>query len=565
MAEREGSGPAYRDSPAEPVAADRLVSSTSDAAAWVRLQQRRATGAGAGLSGLDVGAVLRLQRSIGNAATTALLRPGSDGARVRRRLADDGRQPGVDDRGPRSSFAPSVNGRVVREPGRLLQRSPLSELRARISESASDREGYAEFGKITDAELEQLYVDDLRALWRSTSALIASIEATTTRPDKSEPDWARAARRFITRRLKPIMATKLQPDEIGNLFWPMVEHVKNHLEEGRVKWAFLKVLPDTKRYVSQITGNTPAALEPSSEEGKRERAEQLKRVGVIGDTFERKRIEWSLRKQDDPVPSQWEVFATFDDAPRVFAALMQKLVSDDVMTAFMSLTDQGEDPGLTVVGESLARTDKRVKRLGGALITRLRAKDRVWQARTNAFYELNRIEGGAMPRVVKWIRHLVTKLAGDHETVMSCYWTADDEEDRPPESSQALFERALAKLTEERAGGGDPSPLIWPTWEARLSGGEWTEVEIIAERDGRYRVHPIGLTSEYDEVVALEDLRPKSEWSKGDEAMIEWDGALFPGRVLEVDGEWVRVHWYGYPESAQGGWIRASRLRVPGW
>jgi hypothetical protein len=484
---------------------------------------------------------------------------------VGRRLVDGGQRPGVDDGGSRSSCARPADGRVGRVPGRLLQRSPLSELRARISESANDPEGYAEFKKITDAELERLYVDDLRALWRSTNALITYIEATTARPDKSEPDWVRSARKFITRRLKPIMATKLQPDEIGNLFWPLVEHVKNHLEEGKVKWAFLKVLPDTKRYLSQMTGNTPATLEPSSEESKRKQAEQLKRTGILGGTSEGKLIEWSKQKQDDPVPSQWEVYATFDDAPKAFAERIYELVSKDVETAYLSLTDQGEDPGETAVGELLARTDKRVKRLGGALITKLREKDRVWQRHIDNYQELIGIESGAMPRVVKWVRHLVNELAGDHESVMSCYWTADDEEDRAPESSQALFEQALAKLNEQRAGGDDPSPLIWPTWEARLSGGDWSEVEIIAERDGRYRVHPIGLTSEYDEMVDREDLRPKSKWSKGDEVRVEWDGALFPGRVLEVDGEWVRLHWYGYPESAQGGWIRASRLRVPGW
>jgi hypothetical protein len=531
--------------------------------AVLRLQQAAGDAPRRAPSGLDVGAVLRLQRCAGNALTAALLRPGSAGGHAGGRLGGGGQRSGVDAGGSRSFSARPADGRVGRVPGRLLQRSPLSELRARISDSASHPEGYAAFDTITDAQLERLHVDDLRALWRSTSSLIAYIEATTTRPDKSEPDWARSARNFITRRLKPIMATKLQPDEVGNLLWPLVEHVKNHLEEGKVKWAFLKVLPDTKRYLSQMTGNTPAAFEPSSDAGNRERAEQLKRTGALGGTFEGKLTEWS-KKHGDTVPSQWEVYATFDDAPKAFAERIYTLVSEDVKTAFMSLTDEGEDPGETAVGEKLARTNKRVKRLGGVLITKLRETDRIWQRHTHNYQELVRIDIGGMPRVVKWVRHLVNKLAKDHETVMSCYWTADDEEDRAPESSQALFEQALATLNDERAGGDDPSPLIWPTWEARLNGGDWSEVEIIAEQDGRYRVHPIGLTSEYDEMVDREDLRPKSKWSKGDEVQVEWDGALFPGRVLEVDGEWVSVHWYGYPESAQGGWIRASRLRVPG-
>jgi hypothetical protein len=109
-----------------------------------------------------------------------------------------------------------------------------------------------------------------------------------------------------------------------------------------------------------------------------------------------------------------------------------------------------------------------------------------------------------------------------------------------------------------------PAPLEWPAWEARLDGGAWVEVEVGPEHGGRYRVHPIGLTSEYDTEVDRGDLRPKSSWSKGDEVTIDWEQSSYPGRVLEVDGPWVSVHWYGYDETLQGGWIRADRLHAQG-
>ena len=105
--------------------------------------------------------------------------------------------------------------------------------------------------------------------------------------------------------------------------------------------------------------------------------------------------------------------------------------------------------------------------------------------------------------------------------------------------------------------------MSWPYWEAKLSFG-WHRVDVLDQRGDRFLVHPVGMTSENDEIVASADLRAVSRWFKGDEVMIAWEGMFYPGRVLETEGAWVRVHWYGLPESAQGGWMSSKRLRPQG-
>ena len=473
-----------------------------------------------------------------------------------------------------AGFASAIGNRAfataVAEAGGTapLQRSSVDELRVRAAKGASDDAAIGELGildkhqGITDAELDALHIDDVKALRRHTNALIEH----HIQGHKSDdvPFWVEPAKLFVARRLEPRLAVKLRGGETARLFWPIVEKLNETLGDGRIGKALLNVLPHAHRYLSTMTGKAPAADAPS--------AQELGRIGTLGARFEIARLKWS---REDSVPTPAELVATFDNAPRRFATLFADAVTEeDVLAAFKA---SEVDPGSVSVSAAdvQARADARLTRLASQIKTKLLEQDEDWRLQAESFQELVGIDIGGMPRAVKYALFKVTELAGDDATVMSCYWAVDDP---PPELSQEQrFERALTELSGGRpdAGGGPLVPSLGAALagltsrsggatEARLNSGAWVEVQVVGERDGRYQVHPLGLTSEHDEVVDAEHVRPKSSWSKGEEVRILHGGTLYPCRVLDTRAQEprVKVHWYGYSETQQSPeWVATQDVR----
>ena len=233
-----------------------------------------------------------------------------------------------------AGFASAIGNRAfataVAEAGGTapLQRSSVDELRVRAAKGASDDAAIGELGildkhqGITDAELDALHIDDLKALRRHTNALIEH----HIQGHKSDdvPFWVEPAKLFVARRLEPRLAVKLRGGEMARLFWPIVEKLNETLGDGRIGKALLNVLPHTHRYLTTMTGKAPAAAAPS--------AQELGRIGTLGARFEIARLKWS---REDSVPTPAELVATFDNAPRRFATLFADAVTEeDVLAAF---------------------------------------------------------------------------------------------------------------------------------------------------------------------------------------------------------------------------------------
>ena len=462
-----------------------------------------------------------------------------------------------------SAFATAVAKAGATAP---LQRSSVDELRVRAARGASDDAAIGELGildkhqGITDAELDALHIDDLKALRRHTNALIEH----HIQGHKSDdvPFWVEPAKLFVTRRLETRLAVKLRGGEMARLFWPIVEKLNATLGDGRIGKALLNVLPHTHRYLTTMTGKAPPVDAPS--------AQELGRIGTLGARFELARLKWS---RENSVPTPDQLVATFDNAPRRFATLFADAVTEeDVLDAFKAA--EMSSGSVSAAGVQ-ARADARLIRLASQIKTKLLEQDEDWRLQAESFQELVGIDIGGMPRAVKYALFKVTELAGDDATVMSCYWAVDDPQ--PELSQERRFERALTELSGGRPDAGDgrlvPSlggALAGLTsrsggaGEARLSSGAWVEVQIVGERDGRYQVHPLGLTSEHDEVVDAEHLRPKSSWSKGEAVRVLYGGTLYPCRVLDLraDEPRVRVHWYGYSETQQSPeWVSTRDMR----
>ncbi len=471
-----------------------------------------------------------------------------------------------------AGFASAIGNRAfataVAEAGATapLQRSSVDELRVRAAKGASDDAAIGELGildkhqGITDAELDALHIDDLKALRRHTNMLIEH----HSQGHKSDelPFWVEPAKLFVKRRLEARLAVKLRGGETARLFWPVVEKLNQTLGDVRIGRALLNVLPHTHRYLTTMSGKAPAAAAPS--------AQELGRIGTLGARFELARLKWS---RENSVPTPDQLVATFDNAPMRFASLFNDAVTEeDVLDAFKAAE---KDLGSVSAADVQARADARLTRLASQIKTKLLEKDEDWRLQAESFQELVGIDIGGMPRPVKYALFKVNQLAGDDATVMSCYWAVDDP---PPELSQEQrFERALTELS---GGGADARDgALVPSLgaalagltsrtggasEARLSSGAWVEVEIVAERDGRYQVHPLGLTSEHDEVVDAEHVRPKSSWSKDEEVRVLHGGTLYPCRVLDTREQEprVKVHWYGYPETQQSPeWVATQDVR----
>jgi hypothetical protein len=444
---------------------------------------------------------------------------------------------------PAGRLAPAGVGPARADPD---EAPSLGGLRAQVSKAAHTPSEIVGLEKITVDQLETLHVDDLEALKRSTEAMMASASGPALAAGESPPIWVDYATNFIKDKLDPVITAKRRDGEVAKLFWPLVEHVKESLPNPRLLSAFLNVLPYTERYLSSKTAG-PAKIAFGIKE-------QLQ-LGAPMPSFEAL-ITQSVKQEH--VPTLEEMAENFSNVPKAIASLFYEVVSEEVTAEGIAMTKAFDGEALRAVSEL------RIERLGAKLITQLGQADDDWFTVFKQFAE--RYAGDSVPTVLRQIKGIFDEMAADPTTVTSCYLSLDQfaapgfEMQTPDER----FQRAMVEMSREHAGATDPTPLSWSNPEAQLLPGVWTEVEVVARKDDRYIVHPVGLTTEHDQEVSGEDLRPKALWSQGEEVMVEWEGVLYPGRILESDGEWARLHWYGYGDANDQNWIATSRLQAQG-
>lgn len=426
----------------------------------------------------------------------------------------------------------------------------------------------AKLDSIERKDLELLPVEDLRQLWKATRAMLTPELERARARGTLPPIGVDKGKRFLTQVLEPALAAKLQGGEVARLFWPLVEHVMANLGTDRLLAAFLNVLPEMKTYVSAGTGAGP----PAKDLGRK----AALKCGVPGSDLDALVAGWAAEGHK---PSQDEartaISATMINVPRAIAKLFFEVVSEkEALAAFKA--------GRAVEGhpeEIRARRDTRVETLGGRLIQRLGELDRLWFTAFTSFSKQFTQESSGVkeaPGAAQAWDLIVGELADDATTVTSCYMSAKTSfADSNPwaadiggpglETPDQRFLRALKAMTAARGSDtSDLSPLQDEIWEARLDAGGWVDVTVFGERDGQYMVRPVGRSSEHNEVVPRDRLRPKQQWSKGDQVTIQWDDVFYPGRVLDVEDTLVKVHWFGFDASVQGGWVKAARLRPQG-
>jgi hypothetical protein len=100
-----------------------------------------------------------------------------------------------------------------------------------------------------------------------------------------------------------------------------------------------------------------------------------------------------------------------------------------------------------------------------------------------------------------------------------------------------------------------------------LWGGSWWAAEILERKGGLTKIHYTGWGSEWDEWVEPKRLRqaaarPAGHRGKlGEKIEIEWHGSYWDGEIIEVRGEFHKVHYTGWG-SEWDEWVLAERLRA---
>jgi hypothetical protein len=91
--------------------------------------------------------------------------------------------------------------------------------------------------------------------------------------------------------------------------------------------------------------------------------------------------------------------------------------------------------------------------------------------------------------------------------------------------------------------------------------GKWYAADIIAGKEGRYRVTWPGWNRSDDAWLAADALRPRAQQAPAAEAAVEveWSGKRYAGRVIKTELGLLLVHYDGYP-AADDEWVPGNRV-----
>ena len=99
--------------------------------------------------------------------------------------------------------------------------------------------------------------------------------------------------------------------------------------------------------------------------------------------------------------------------------------------------------------------------------------------------------------------------------------------------------------------------------------GAWYGAKVLEVKDGKYKIHYDGYEASWDEWIGTSRMRAKAgattaakAWERGAKVDVEWKGSWYPASVLEVKDGKYKIHYTGY-DASWDEWIGTARMRAP--